>query len=336
MNGPFQVAQASGTGNSNSGASPRIFKLTKPLGEQAVVVNLGYDQKVQVDFSAIANEKITLVHLGEKLIILFDNKSTVTVDPFFDSRHENNLTVEVAPGRDVSVSEFASLFPITTDQSVLPAAGDAGGNGNAQASGANFSSPAIDPLGVGNPLPLLGPEVLPNFAVTNPTAAVLPATATATSTTPAAGPTIVAGIGVPLVVEESYIPFTNVASPFGSQQPQPPTGSNVDAKDFAASFTVNAPAGVKSVTYALTIDNTDTNLTDSVTGQQVKLVQNGAGEVDGVVTIQAVQTEVFTLKVDATGHVTMTELRGVIEGSGEPGDVSESAKANLWVPVWLR
>src|SRR5450432_53524 len=151
MNGPFQVAQGSGPGGSNSGAPPRVFKLTKPLGDQAVVVNIGYDQKVQVDFSAIANEKITLVHIGEKLIILFDNKATVTVEQFFDSRHDalNNLTIEIAPGRDVTVSEFASLFPITDDQSVLPAAGD--GNGNAQCSGADFSSAAVDPLATGNP-----------------------------------------------------------------------------------------------------------------------------------------------------------------------------------------
>src|SRR6266404_2448826 len=124
MNGQFQVAQASGAGNSNNAATPRIFKLTKPLGDQAVIVNLGYDQKVQVDFSSVANEKITLVHIGEKLIILFDNQSTVTVEPFFDSRHDalGNLTIEMGPGRDISVSEFASLFPITSDTSVLPAA----------------------------------------------------------------------------------------------------------------------------------------------------------------------------------------------------------------------
>src|SRR3954466_630631 len=120
MNRQFQVAQATGTGTSSGSATPRIYKLTKPLTDQAVVINVGYDQKVKLDFSSIANEKITLVHVGEKLIILFDNKSTVTVDPFFDSRHDaSNLSVEVAPGRDVSVSEFASLFPITSDQSVL-------------------------------------------------------------------------------------------------------------------------------------------------------------------------------------------------------------------------
>ena len=86
------------------------------------MVNLGYDQKVKIDFSAIANEKITLIHVGEKLIILFDNQSTVTVEPFFKSRADglggetrDEITVEVAPGHDISVKEFATLFPITTD-----------------------------------------------------------------------------------------------------------------------------------------------------------------------------------------------------------------------------
>src|SRR5258706_906493 len=124
MNKQFQVAQASGAGNPNSAAPPRIFTLTKPLTDQSVVINLGYDQKVKVDFSGVAKEKITLVHIGEKLIVLFDNQSTVTIEPFFDSRHDalGNLTIEVAPGRDLSVSEFGRAFPITTHQSVLPEA----------------------------------------------------------------------------------------------------------------------------------------------------------------------------------------------------------------------
>src|SRR4030095_6166966 len=103
MNAQFQIAQLSGASTPTNAAPPRIFRLTKPLGDQAVSVNLGYDQKVKLDFSSIANEKITLVRVGEKLIILFDNKSTVTVEPFFDSRHDSldNMAVEVAPGRDV-------------------------------------------------------------------------------------------------------------------------------------------------------------------------------------------------------------------------------------------
>ena len=160
MNERIQIAQASGAGISNSATPVRIFTLSKPLADQAVVVNLGYDQKVKVDFSGIAKEKITLVHIGEKLIILFDNQSTVTVEPFFNSRHDaQTLSIEVAPGRDLSVTEFASSFPITTDQSVLPAAGN--GSGNAQASGGHFDNPLVDPLPpipTNNPAP---PEALP-------------------------------------------------------------------------------------------------------------------------------------------------------------------------------
>src|SRR6516225_7501679 len=182
MNQQFRVAQATGTGNPNNASPPRIFKLTKPFTDQSVVVNLGYDQKVQVDFTAIANEKITLVHIGEKLIILFDNQSTVTIEPFFDSRHDQlgNLTIEVAPGRDLTVSEFASSFPITTDSSVLPAAGTDVGQANAQASGAHFTNPTVDPLDTPPGLPLLGPETLPGFEVTLPTGPALQSAAAST------------------------------------------------------------------------------------------------------------------------------------------------------------
>ena len=106
---------------------------------------------------------MTLVHIGEKLIILFDNNATVTVEPFFDSMGvpRQDLTVGV-PGRDLSGSEFASMFPITTDQSVLPAAGTAQ---TQPASGANFSNASVEPLLSPDPLPLLGPEELPNWQV---------------------------------------------------------------------------------------------------------------------------------------------------------------------------
>src|SRR5579863_6001073 len=165
MNGPFQVAQASGIGSANSAAPPRIYKLTKPLTDQAITVNLGYDQKVEVDFSAIANEKITLVHVGEKLVILFDNSSTVTIEPFFDSRHDGLITFEMGQGREFSVAEFTSQFPISTDTSILPAAdlSNVNADANAQASGAHFVPPEVDPLALPNPLPLLPPETFPNF-----------------------------------------------------------------------------------------------------------------------------------------------------------------------------
>ena len=129
-----------------------------------ITVDLGYQQQAKLDLSSVANEKMTLVHIGEKLVILFDNNATVTVEPFFNSMGvpRFDLTVEVTPGRELTGGQFATVFPITTDQSVLPAAGTAQ---TAPASGANFSDPSVEPLFSPDPLPLLGPEELPNWVV---------------------------------------------------------------------------------------------------------------------------------------------------------------------------
>ena len=161
MNGPFVVAQANVAAGAANKKPVRIVKVTKPSDRQAITVELGYEQQSKLDLSAVANEKITLVHIGEKLIILFDNKATVTVEPFFDSMGvpRQNLTVEV-PGRDLSSSEFAAVFPITTDQSVLTAAGDADAGFRRQFQ-QRIGGSAVEP----NPLPLLPPEELPNWQV---------------------------------------------------------------------------------------------------------------------------------------------------------------------------
>ena len=165
MNAPIVVAQANSSGSTTGTGSVRNIKVTKPSNEQAVTIQLGYDQAYKLDLSSIANEKITLVHIGEKLIILFENKSTVTVEPFFDSMNAplSNVTVE-ANGRDFTGSEFASSFPITTDQSVLTAAGVPAAG--APSSGADFHGPSVDPLSEPRPLDLLGQEVLPNWTTT--------------------------------------------------------------------------------------------------------------------------------------------------------------------------
>ena len=307
MNAQFQVAQATGSVVATNSTPVRTFSLAKPLTDQAVVLHLGYDQKVKLDFSAIANEKITLVHVGDKLIILFDNKSTITVDPVFDSRHDNQqlLSIELAPGRDVNVQEFASLFPITTDQSVLPAAGD--GNGNAQGSGANFSTSTVDALNAGNPLDLLGQEELGTFQTGDPQFLAI------------TGPTVSVTGSIELVVDESFIPFNGTNSAGSTTGP---AASNINTQDLKVVFTVDSQIGLQSLTYALNVDNPNTNLIDSLSGQPVVLVQKGPSEVDGVVTIDGKQVTVFTLTLDGNGHITMTDLRGVHENN--PHDNNES------------
>ncbi|WP_194481892.1 DUF5801 repeats-in-toxin domain-containing protein [Bradyrhizobium sp. CCBAU 53338] len=285
-------------------------------------MNLGYDQKVQVDFSAISNEKITLVHIGEKLIILFDNHSTVTVEPFFDSRHDQlgNLTIEVAPGRDLTVAEFASAFPIINDPSaasaVLPAAGDTLGQNNAQASGANFSPFTVDPL---PPVPtntLAPQEELPTFQVDFPTGFVLQ------PTTPPA-PTISLGTLPELVVDESFLTAaTNGIDGSGTG----PAGTTVASG--LLPVTLNVPGGQQSLAFALSISapGVDTGLIDSQTGNHVYLfLENGVvvGREGKDAAAAAVGPQDFTVSVDGSGKLTLTDLRSVHEGTGENGDVSE-------------
>ena len=127
MNGPFIVAQANTAGTVQEAQKKpvKVVKVTKPSDGQAITVELGHDQQIKVDLTAIAGENFTLARIGEKLIILFDNRSTVTIEPYFDLTNvaSPNVTFEVSPGRVVGVTEFVTLFSITTtDQSVSPAA----------------------------------------------------------------------------------------------------------------------------------------------------------------------------------------------------------------------
>src|SRR6187200_2632505 len=103
MNAHFVVAQAGSSSATGAGAAPRLMKVVKPQAGQSVTLELGYDQSVKLDLTGVANEKMKFVHVGEKLIIQFDNQSTVTVHPFFDSMGVplQNVTVEIASGRDL-------------------------------------------------------------------------------------------------------------------------------------------------------------------------------------------------------------------------------------------
>ena len=156
MNAPFLLAQA--LPQVPGLTQPRLIQLTKPAGNQSVTVHL--DGATRLDFSRIGNETVTLVRVGEKLIILFDNQTTVTVEPVFgtDGQPRADVAFVLTGDRIVTGAEFVTLFPITTDQSVLPAAGTAGG----PASGASFHDHGpVDPLGDSRQaLDLLGSEPL--------------------------------------------------------------------------------------------------------------------------------------------------------------------------------
>ncbi|HEX5508271.1 MAG TPA: hypothetical protein VFX37_07185, partial [Pseudolabrys sp.] len=158
MNARIVVAQANST---PVGSTPaQVIHVVKPQAGHTVIFHASFDGSVKIDFSAIANEKITFYHdnADQSLHIIFADGSQAIIEPFFDSKGTvlGNLTIEVAPGQDLDGAQFAAQFPVTDDQSVLPAAGN-GGN----ASGADFHDPSVDPLSVPGPLGLLGPEELP-------------------------------------------------------------------------------------------------------------------------------------------------------------------------------
>jgi hypothetical protein len=136
-------------------AQSRTLKVTKPQGDQSIVLDLS-DRNATFDLSAVADEKMTLVKVGPKLVILFDNQSTVTADPFFDfsGKPLANFDVELGTGRAISGEQFAQLFSITEDQSVLRAAGII------PPSGADFHDASVDVLAGMRPLALLEQEGL--------------------------------------------------------------------------------------------------------------------------------------------------------------------------------
>src|SRR6476660_3388829 len=162
MNGPFVVAQAN-TGAAS--ATPvQVLKLIKPKAGETDIMHASFTGTVKIDFTAIANEPLTLFHdnKNQSLHVIFTDGSQIIIEPFFDSRGTvlGNLTFEMGPNLFYSGEQFAQNVPITEDPSVVPAAGGT-------AAGADFHGFSVDGLFGGDPLGLLPPEELPGLQFTN-------------------------------------------------------------------------------------------------------------------------------------------------------------------------
>jgi VCBS repeat-containing protein len=153
MNAPVLLAQLLGI-TAPTDTPPRHIKLEKPISGATVTVHL--DGPIQLDFTDIASDKLTFVQVGDKLIILFDNQSTVTIDSVFgpDGHPLAGIAFEMTPDHPLTGDQFASEFPITTDQSILPAAGA----GDGPTSGGYFINPTVDALPTFTALDLLAAE----------------------------------------------------------------------------------------------------------------------------------------------------------------------------------
>src|SRR5688572_20729324 len=249
MNAPIKLAQVTGA-VSGPASAIKILKITKPPAGQAVTENASYDGTVQVDFSGIAKEKIRLIHIGESLIILFDDQATVTIVPFFDSMGVPlaNIVV-VSDGRELASAEFASTFPMETmtaeqlQELVLPAAGE----GDGPRPGANFSNATTEPLVSWDPLPLLPEEFLPPIEFTRIEPVLV-------NENPVPAP----GANEPLLIDED-----DIDNPPGFSQGIGNTDSPGDDPTIVSGFlSLNSLDPVASVTFA-SMDGDGVEGTDS-------------------------------------------------------------------------
>jgi len=145
MNAPIRVAQAGTTPAANE--KVHVITLEKPAGGQAITVKTGFEGKVKLDFSKIADDRITIVRVGETAVIFFhDNKSTITLDPFFGSGNLPlaNLEFDLGGNRIFTPEQIAAILPFSIYQGILPAAGE--GGADPQNSGADFDPAVFEAL----------------------------------------------------------------------------------------------------------------------------------------------------------------------------------------------
>ncbi|MGX5734061.1 VCBS domain-containing protein [Bosea thiooxidans] len=93
-----------------------------------------------LDLSAIANESITLVKLGSRLVVLFEDRGYVVVDGLYlpDGSASQQVHVRLDGASEIDGAQFVAQFPISTDEQVLTAAGI--GIGPRGAGGINLAS----------------------------------------------------------------------------------------------------------------------------------------------------------------------------------------------------
>src|SRR5215467_324854 len=101
------------------------------------------------------------------------------------------------------------------------------------------------------------------------------------------------------------------------------TANGAFAIQFTTNFGADRQATANSETFAFSnVSGVDSGVIDTATGQHV-LLSGGGSQIVG--TVNSGATPVFTISVDSTGKVTLTQLRAVVQGTGENPDIGETA-----------
>ena len=224
---------ASNSGSALALASPvQIIKIVKPAAGRTENFHASFDGSVKIDFTAIANEQVTFFHdrKNQSLHVIFTDGSQVIIEPFFDSMGVmSNFFFEMAPGEVLDSAQFVSQFPITRDQSVLPALTD-----GPTESGAEFNDPSVDGLPPNIKLALLPPEELPTLVFHE--------------TIPAPLPT--AAFVLPTVPPSAAIEVTDSAA-LANEAGLPGIGSNAASNSEIFHGSITASGGTGPYTYTL-------------------------------------------------------------------------------------
>ena len=140
-----QIAQA---GTPPSTAQPvKKVVVQRPADGQSVVIDVRGG--AEIDLRSVANERVVFVQAGDRLIILFENREAVVLSGFYrDGQIAQDLVFDVGQQQAVSPLQFASLFPISSDLTILPAAGPASSSGS-NGSAKNVSDPEFSSIVVG-------------------------------------------------------------------------------------------------------------------------------------------------------------------------------------------
>jgi hypothetical protein len=100
------------------------------------------------------------------------------------------------------------------------------------------------------------------------------------------------------------------------------TANGAFGAQFTANFGADGPAASNSETFAFSaVSGVDSGVIDTATGQHVLLSGSGSQIVG---TVDSGATTVFTVSVDSTGNVTLTQSRAVVQGTGENPDIGET------------
>lgn len=328
----------------------RTLSLGKPETGRAGILQIAPGETL--DLSAIANETIALVKLGNRLVVLFQDRSYVVVDGLYLPSGDFTPGVRVAldGSTNVDTAQFASQFGVSTDESILTAAGitiaprGAGGATLASAPPSSALNPesSLTP-GDSGPSSTFGdltqdevgqPGFDPGTAApngTNTLAAVTPTDTTpAVVTPPAAVPTApVASADAAFVTEAGVVSGGSVPTPGVAN-----AGGNLltnDTGDTALTVT-----GLVAGSAASASGNVGTG----VAGQFGTLVVAGDGSYtyalnNGAAATQALAqgstaTDVFTYTVtDQNGQTSTTTVTITVNGTNDAPVITSETQSGV-------